>query len=67
MYLTIMVLWDVIMCRLGYMYQHFGRTYCFHLCVARSRNIYTSSAILKPFHSKQALLWRFDVAGTNIM
>jgi hypothetical protein len=36
--------------------------------VARSRNIYTSSAnpnSLITFHWKRALLWRFNVAGKN--
>jgi len=36
--------------------------------VGRSRNVYTSLAILTcliPFKSKRVLLWRFYVAGNN--
>ena len=35
--------------------------------MARSRNVYTSSAILTliPLHSNTLLLWRLDIAGSN--
>ena len=35
--------------------------------MARSRNVYTSSAILTliPLHSKTLLLWRLNIAGSN--